>query len=55
MELEYAELEAPASDDELAAEQAVARTTRMVGIEREVPGSRTTFPNYLPRAGVVID
>jgi len=55
MELEFEELEAAATEDELAAEQAVARTTRVAGFERKAPRSRTTFPDHLPRERVVID
>lgn len=55
MELEFEELEAAATEDELAAEQAVARTTRVAGFERKAPRSRTTFPDHLPRERIVID
>ena len=48
------ELEASATEDELAAEQAVARTTSVRGFTRQRP-ERNTFPDHLPRERVVID
>src|SRR6476619_7769011 len=50
--LTFEELEASATEDELAAEQSVARTT-VRGFTRQRP-ERTTFPDYLPRERVVI-
>src|ERR1700741_4488186 len=52
--LEFEELEASATEDELAAEQAVARTTAVRGFTRQRP-ERNTFPEHLPRERVVID
>src|ERR1017187_8509876 len=52
--LEFAELEADATQDELAAEVAVARTTSVRGFTRKRP-ERNTFPDHLPRERVVID
>ena len=55
MELELEELEASATEDELAAEIAVAKTTTVAGFERKRPQPRTSFPDHLPRERVVID
>ena len=55
MELELEELEASATEDEIAAEIAVAQTTAVVGFVRKRPQTRTTFPEHLPRERVVID
>ena len=55
MELELEEHEASASADELAAELAAARTTRVSGFVRRRPETRTTFPEHLPRERVVVD
>jgi transposase len=52
--LAFEELEASASEDELAAEKAVARTTTVRGFTRTRP-ERNTFPDHLPRERVVID
>ncbi len=52
--LAFEELEAGATEDELAAEQAVARTTTVAGFTRKRP-ERNTFPDHLPRERVVID
>src|ERR1700688_3387078 len=52
--LEFEEVEAGATKDELAAEQAVARTTAVRGFTRQRP-ERSTFPDHLPRERVVID
>src|SRR5260370_23620178 len=51
--LTFEELEASATEDELTAEQAVARTTAR-GVTRQRP-ERNTFPDHLPRERVVID
>ena len=48
------ELEASATEDELAAEQAVARTTSVRGFTRQ-RSERNTFPDHLPRERVVIN
>jgi transposase len=52
--LTFEELESSATEDELAAEQAVGKTTTVVGFTRKRP-DRTTFPDHLPRERVVID
>src|ERR1700732_4539679 len=52
--LTFEELEASATEDELAAERAVARTTTVRGFTRTRP-ERNTFPEHLPRERVVID
>src|SRR5271154_2780929 len=52
--LTFEELEASATEDELAAEKAVARTTTVAGFTRKRP-ERNTFPDHLPRKRVVID
>jgi transposase len=55
MELQLEELEATASEDELAAEQAAARTSTTVrAFERRRP-RRKPFPEHLPRERVVIE
>ncbi|WP_234686164.1 transposase, partial [Bradyrhizobium monzae] len=52
--LTFEELEADATEDELAAERAVAKTTTVGGFTRKRP-ERQTFPDHLPRERVVID
>src|SRR6202140_3334457 len=52
--LTFEELESGATEDELAAEKAVARTTTVRGFTRTRP-ERNTFPDHLPRQRVVID
>jgi transposase len=52
--LTFEELEASATEDELAAEQAVAEATNVRGFTRR-PAERNTFPDHLPRERVVID
>jgi transposase len=52
--LQFEELEASASEDELAAERAVAKTTTVAGFSRKRP-ERSAFPEHLPRERVVID
>ena len=52
--LTFEELEAGATEDELAAEKAVAKTTTVAGFTRKRP-ERNTFPDHLPRERVVID
>ena len=54
MELIFEELEASATEDEIAAEMAVARTTTVAGFTRKRPTQRNTFPEHLPRERVVI-
>jgi transposase len=55
MELTFEELEAAATEDEIAAEQAVAKTTTVAGFTRKRPAERNTFPEHLPRERVVIE
>ena len=52
--LTFEELETEATEDELAAEHAVARTTTVRGFTRQ-RAERQTFPDHLPRERVVID
>lgn len=52
MELEFEELAASATEDELAAEQAVARTTTVAAFTRRRP-SRQPFPEHLPRERII--
>jgi transposase len=53
MELQLEELEATATEDELAAAKAAARTQTVRSFERKRPG-RKPFPDDLPRERVVI-
>ena len=53
MELELEELEAAATEDEIAAERAAARTSNVAPFTRNRP-SRQSFPEHLPRERVVI-
>ena len=55
MELKLEEHEASASADELAAEMAAAKATRVSAFIRRRPEARTTFPEHLPRERVLID
>src|SRR5947199_7069600 len=50
----FEELESDATEDELAAERAIAQTTIVRGFTRTRP-ERNTFPDHLPRERVVID
>src|SRR5579863_1236473 len=52
MELALEELESSASEDEIAAERAVAKTTNVVAFTRKRP-ARQPFPAHLPRERVV--
>jgi transposase len=52
MELAFEELESSASEDEIAAERAVARTANVAGFTRKRP-ARQPFPAHLPRERVV--
>src|SRR5215207_5546597 len=52
MELAFEELESSASEDEIAAERAVAKTTNVVAFARKRP-ARQPFPDHLPRERVV--
>ena len=53
MELQLEELEAAATEDELAAETAAAKTTTVAGFTRARP-ARRPFPEHLPRERVVV-
>ena len=53
LELKLEELEASATEDELAAEQAAAKTSTVEAFTRRRP-SRKPFPEHLPRERVVI-
>ena len=52
MELAFEEIESAASEDEIAAEQAMAKTTNVVAFTRKRP-ARQPFPEHLPRERVV--
>src|SRR5881398_4095887 len=52
MELAFEELESSASEDEIAAERAVAKTTNVVSFTRKRP-ARQPFPEHLPRERVI--
>ena len=52
MELAFEELASSASEDELAAERAVAKTTNVAAFTRKRP-ARQPFPAHLPRERVV--
>jgi transposase len=52
--LTFEELDASATEDELAADVAVAKTTSVRGFTR-TRSERNTFPDHLPRERVVID
>ena len=53
MELQLEEFEASATEDELAAETAAAKTTLVAGFTRARP-ARRPFPEHLPRERVVV-
>src|SRR6201747_779295 len=53
MELTLEELESAATEDELAAEMAAAKTTKVASFTRKRP-SRQPFPDHLPRERVVV-
>ncbi len=53
MELELEDLEATATEDEIAAEKAAAKTTTVQPYARKRP-SRQPFPEHLPRERVVV-
>jgi len=53
MELQLEELEASATEDELKAETAAAKTTNVAGFSRK-RASRKPFPEHLPRERVVV-
>jgi transposase len=52
--LTFEELQADATEDELAAERAIAKTTTVRGFTRK-RAERQTFPDHLPRERVLID
>jgi transposase len=52
MELSLEELESSATEDEIAAERAVAKTTNVVAFTRKRP-ARQPFPEHLPRERVI--
>jgi transposase len=54
MELQLEDLEAAATEDEIASERAAARTTTVPAFERRRP-ARKPFPVHLPRERVVIE
>ena len=54
LSLEFEELAASATEDELAAEMVVAKTTNVRSFARRSP-ERNTFPDHLPRERVVLD
>lgn len=53
LELTFEELEAAASEDEILAQVAASKTTRVEGFTRKRPAPRS-FPEHLPRERVVI-
>jgi len=53
LELQLEDLEASATEDELAAERAVVRTTEVGAFTRKRP-SRKPFPEHLPRERVIV-
>ena len=53
MELQLEDLEAAATEDELAAENAASRTQTVKSFERKRP-ARKPFPDHLPRERVVM-
>jgi hypothetical protein len=54
LSLEFEQLAASATQDELAAEMAVAKSTNVRAITRRTD-ERNTFPDHLPRERVAID
>src|SRR5262245_33990467 len=53
MEIQFEELESSATEDEIAAEQAAARTTTVAAFSRKRP-ARKPFPEHLPRERVLV-
>jgi len=53
LELTLEELESSATEDELAAEMAAAKTTKVASFTRKRP-SRQPFPEHLPRERVIV-
>src|SRR6195256_4115752 len=53
IELQFEELESSATEDEIAAEMAVAKTTTVAGFTRKRP-ARKPFSEHLPRERVIV-
>src|SRR5665213_1973679 len=53
LEMQLEDLEAAATEDELAAEKAAARTQTVASFQRRRP-SKKPFPDHLPRERIVI-
>jgi len=53
MEIKFEELESTATEDEIAAERAAAKTTTVTAYQRKRP-ARKPFPEHLPRERVVV-
>src|SRR5579863_10438138 len=53
IELQFEELESSATEDEIAAEMAVAKTTNVAAFIRKRP-ARKPFPDHLPRERVIV-
>ena len=53
LELQLEDLEASATEDELAAEKAAAKTTQVAAFTRKRP-ARKPFPEHLPRERVIV-
>ena len=53
LELTLEEMETAATEDELAAEMAAAKTTKVASFTRKRP-SRNSFPDHLPRERVIV-
>src|SRR6202030_1045848 len=53
IELQFEELESSATEDEIAAEAAVAKTTTVATFSRKRP-ARKPFPEHLPRERVIV-
>ena len=53
IELQFEELESSATEDEIAAEMAVAKTTTVAAFTRKRP-ARKPFPDHLPRERVIV-
>ena len=53
IELQFEELESAATEDEIAAEMAVAKTTTVAAFTRKRP-ARKPFPDHLPRERIIV-
>ena len=53
IELQFEELESSATEDEIAAEKAVAKTTTVTAFTRKRP-ARKPFPEHLPRERAIV-